>query len=130
MTKKLRHALFCALALSLAGGAALAQDMKDMKAMSMSAKPSEPTIKVIAENDKLQVVDIVDKPGDVSPPSVRAGRVSHWLTPARLQRTFADGTKDVIVHKSGETTLNTEKRPYSVKNIGTTSVHLIQVVVK
>ena len=133
MKSKLRHALFCTLAFSLAGGTALAQDMKDMKdmkGMSMAAKPGAPTIKVIAENDKLQVIDIMDKPGAVSPSAVRLGRVTHWLTAAKLERTYADGTKDVVVHKTGETTLNTEKRAYSTKNIGTTTVHLIQVVLK
>ncbi len=126
MTIKLRHALFCALALSLAGGSALAQGMST----AMSAKSGAPVIKVIAENDKLQVLDIMVKPGDVSAPAVRAGRVTHWLTAAKLERTFADGTKDVVVHKAGDTSLNTEKRAYSSKNIGTASAHLIQVVLK
>ena len=129
MTKKLRHALYCTLVFSLAGGTALAQGMKDMS-MTSAAKPGAPVIKVIAENDKLQVVDVTVKPGDVSPPAVRAGRVTHWVTASKMERTYADGTKEVIVHKAGETTLNTEKRAYSSKNIGTASVHLIQVVLK
>lgn len=128
-----RVALFCAVAITLAGGPALAQDMKDMKdmkGMASAAKPGTATIKVIAENEKLQVLDIMVKPGDVSAPAVRTGRVSHWLTPAKLERTFADGSKDVVVHKAGETTLNTEKRSYSSKNVGTNSIHIRQVVLK
>ena len=129
MKGKLRHALFCTLVFSLAGGPALAQDMKNMS-MTSAAIPGTATIKVIAENDKLQVLDIMVKPGDVSAPGVRTGRVSHWLTAAKLERTFADGSKDVVVHKAGETTLNTEKRSYSSKNIGTTIIHIRQVVLK
>jgi hypothetical protein len=126
MMRKLRRALFCTLAVSLAGGPVLGQGMS----MTSSVKPGEPATKVIAENEKLRVLDVVDRPGDVSAPTVRQGRVVHWITGGKLERTFADGTKEVLTRKGGETTLITEKRPYSVKNIGTTSVHLVEVELK
>ena len=119
-----RLALFCTMVFCLATGPALAQ------AMSTSMMSSEPTQKVIAENDKVQVTDVVDKPGDVSPSTVRQGWVVHWITGGKLERTYADGKKEVLNRKGGETTLITEKRAYSVKNIGTTNVHLIEIKVK
>lgn len=124
MTSNHRLALFCAMAFSLASGPVLAQ------AMSTSMKSSEPTEKTIAENDKLVVIDVVDKPGDVAPSMTREGWVVHWLTGGKIERTYADGSKEVITRKGGETMLITEKRAYSVKNIGTTSVHLIEIKLK
>src|SRR5215471_3675152 len=126
MMGKSRSALICTLAFFLGGGPALAQG----RSMASSDRPGEPMSKVIAENEKLRVLDVVDKPGDVSAPTVRQGRVVHWITGGKLERTYADGTKEVLTRKGGETTLITEKRPYSVKNIGQTSVHLIEVELK
>ena len=117
MLNNLHLPLLCALIFSFVGTA-------------NPAKASEPMSKVLAENEKLQVLDVVDRPGDVSPAIVRQGRVVHWITGGKLERTYADGSKEVLTRKGGETTLITEKRPYSVKNIGTTSVHLIEVELK
>ena len=48
-----------------------------------------------------------------------------------FERTFADGTKQTVTRKSGETALVTEKRAYGVRNAGTaTTIHLIEVIPK
>ncbi len=97
-------------------------------ALAFGASPllaAEATTKVIAENVKLQVIDVLQKPGDTGPMESRLGLVVHWVTGGKVERTYADGTKEVMTRKNGETALITEKRPYAVKNIGTTTTHLI-----
>jgi hypothetical protein len=123
MTSNPRLALFCAMAFSLAAGPVLAQ------AMSM-AGPGMATQKVIAENEKLQVIDVVQPPGTVGAMASRTGLVVHWITGGTAERTYADGSKDVVVRKTGETAIITEKRPFSVKNVGKTITHLIEVKLK
>jgi hypothetical protein len=91
---------------------------------------AEATQKVIAENDKVTVIDAVERPGDTVPMASRLGTVVHVVSGGTLERIFADGSKEVALRKTGETVIVNEKRPYSVKNIGTTTVHLIEVVLK
>ena len=118
MTTTLRNALFCvsAIALAVAGSGPLLA--------------AEATQKVIAENDKLQVIDIVERPGDTGPMASRLGIVFHVVNGGTFERTYADGSKEVTPRKTGDTVLIKEKRPYSVKNVGTTTIHLIEVVLK
>ena len=113
-----RIALFCAsaMAFALVGSGPLFA--------------AEATQKVIAENEKLKVIDVIQKPGDTGPMASRLGLVVHWVTGGKIERTYADGTKEVITRKAGETALITEKRQYSVKNIGTSTTHLIEVELK
>jgi hypothetical protein len=91
---------------------------------------AEATQKVLAENEKVKVIDVVQKPGDTGPMTSRLGLVVHWVTGGTVERTYADGTKEVMNRKAGETALITEKRPYAVKNIGKTTTHLIEVQLK
>ena len=86
--------------------------------------------KVIAENAKLQVLDNVSKPGDVSPMQSREGLVAYYVKGGMFERTYADGTKEVSERKTGETLLVSEKRPYSLKNVGKTTIHVITVKLK
>jgi hypothetical protein len=88
------------------------------------------TPKVIAENAKLQVLDNVSRPGDVSPMQSREGLVAYYVHGGTFERTYADGTKEVSERKTGGTLLVTEKRPYSLKNIGKTTIHVITVKLK
>lgn len=118
MSNTPRIALFCASAMTFA------------VVGSSSLFAAEATQKVIAENEKLQVIDVVQKPGDTGPMASRLGLVVHWVTGGKVERTYDDGTKEVMNRKSGETALITEKRKYSVKNVGTTTTHLIEVQLK
>ena len=116
-----KAAMYCvtAAALTLAlSGSALAQ------------AAGKATIKTIAENDKLVVIDGVTKPGEVTPLQSRDGWVYHYVTGGKVERTYSDGSKDVVTRKAGETLIINEKRPYSAKNIGTTTVHSIFVHLK
>ena len=88
------------------------------------------TLKVLAENEKLQVIDVVYQPGDTGAASSKDGLVVYHLSAGTIERSFADGSKKVVTYKTGETTIIAEKRPYSTKNIGKTTVHEIVVQLK
>jgi hypothetical protein len=111
-----RTLFFCAIAFAAAGSTPLLA--------------AEATTKVLAENDKLQIIDVVEKPGDTGAMALRLGNAIYVIAGGTFERTFADGTKEVTPRKSGEGAIVKEKRPYSVKNIGTTTIHLIEFVPK
>jgi mannose-6-phosphate isomerase-like protein (cupin superfamily) len=110
-----RIALFCVSATAFAA------------AGSSPLLAAEPKQKVLDENEKLQVIDVVEKPGDTGPMMSRLGNVFYVVSGGTFERTFADGTKEVTPRKTGDVVLVKEKRPYSVKNIGKTTIHLIEV---
>jgi hypothetical protein len=91
---------------------------------------AEATQKVLAENDKIQIIDVVEHPGDTGAMELRLGNAFYVVNGGTFERTFADGTKEVTPRKSGDAVIVKEKRPYSVKNVGTTTIHLIEVVPK
>lgn len=86
--------------------------------------------KVVAENSKLQVLDNVSRPGDVSPMQSRDGLVAYYVSGGTTERTYADGKKEVIERKTGEALIVNEKRPYALKNVGKTTMHIITVKLK
>jgi hypothetical protein len=88
------------------------------------------TQKVLAENDKMQIIDVVEKPGDTGAMALRLGVAIYVISGGTFERTFADGTKETTPRKSGEAVIIQEKRPYAVKNIGTTTIHLIEFLPK
>jgi hypothetical protein len=118
MAHNSRIALYCvsAVAFAVAGSSPLLA--------------AESIQKVLAENEKVKVIDVVERPGDTGPMTSRLGLVVHWVSGGTVERTYADGTKEVVTRKSGETALIAEKRPYSVKNVGKTTTHLIEVQLK
>jgi hypothetical protein len=118
MTMTPRIALFCVSAIGFAA------------AGSTALIAAEATQQVLDQRDKLRVIDVVEKPGETGPMTTRLGTVFYVVSGGTFERTYADGTKEVTPRKSGDTVLVKEKRAYSVKNIGTTTIHLIQVVPK
>ena len=132
MSNKKTVTAFCAtaMALTLAFSTwAFSQGMKMEKPMAgQAAGPS--TRKVIAENEKLIVTDTVTRPGEGTAMQSREGWVYIYVSGGKVERTYADGSKKVVPRKSGQVVLNNEKRPYSTKNIGTTTVHIIVVHLK
>jgi len=96
-------------------------------AASGPAFAAAPTLKTLAEDATTQVVDVVEHPGDSSPAAKRTGNIIYVITGGTLERTFDDGTKQTATRKAGEAAIITEKRAYGVKNVGTTTVHLIEI---
>jgi hypothetical protein len=90
----------------------------------------EMTQKTLSENAKLAVIEMVAKPGETSPMQARPMRVVHVLSSGTFERTFADGKKEVIQEKAGETKILDEPKPYALKNIGKTTIHGIIVSMK
>jgi len=87
-------------------------------------------VRVLAENEKLQVIDVLYQPGDTGGVSSKDGLVVYHLSPGTIEHIYADGSKTVVRYKAGQTMIIDEKRPYSTKNIGKTAVHEIVVQLK
>jgi hypothetical protein len=103
---------------------------KKMAKSAQKAPAGEVTLKEIEQNDKLRVYEATYKPGDVSPSAKRPLRVVHAIKGGTLERTYADGKKETVQWKTGETRILTEEKPYAVKNIGKSVVHLLVVAMK
>jgi hypothetical protein len=132
MTDFPRTALYCLSAVALTCAVSSTAFAQGMTTNKMSPAQTTPpyTTKVISENEKLQVSDVVIKPGEGGAMRSREGLFTYSISGGSLQRTYADGTKEVVTRKSGESFLNKEKRPYSTKNVGKTTIHLIAVQLK
>lgn len=87
-------------------------------------------VTVLAENEKLQVIDVLYQPGDTGAVSSKDGLVVYHLSPGTIEHSYADGSKKVVTYKAGQTMIIAEKRPYSTKNIGKTAIHEIVVQLK
>ena len=105
---------------------------QEKKAEKTVQKPTarEPTLKDIEQNDKVRVAESIFRPGDVAPTAKRPMRVVHAIKGGTLERTYEDGKKENISWKTGETRIIAEDRPYSIKNIGKGTIHLIVVILK
>jgi urease gamma subunit len=123
-------ALFASvLFVSAFSSTAFAQGMAMDKPMSgMTA--GQYTVKTLTENERVLVRDVIYRPGDTGPMQSRDGMIIYHITNSTVERTFADGSKQVVVHKAGDAEIINEKRPYSTKNIGKNTNHLIAVTLK
>lgn len=95
-----------------------------------SAQPKSGVNKTVFENDKIIVMDAVIKPGQSLPSADRSGMIYYYISGGKVERTFADGTKETVTRKTGQAMVNTEKRPYAVENTGTTTAHVIAIKLK
>ena len=110
----------------LALNAAIAQD----KAKAGKGAPKA-TIKVVAENDKVRVLDTTYAPGAENTAVPRSSvRVVRALKGGTLQRIYADGKKENVVYKAGEVRINEPGPAYTTKNIGKTEIRLYVVQLK
>ena len=102
-------------------------------ALSVPAFAQVPA-KPLAENSKAVVTEGTLAAGA----SVKIGAQQgaflsrYYLSGGTLEYTYADGKKETITRKTGSAViiLPTDKRPDSVKNIGTTALHFITVSAK
>lgn len=95
---------------------------------------SDQMVKILLENDKVQVRQATYKPGQVRPAEAEGNRVLHVIKGGTLLRIYPDGKTKEIVLKTGEvkwldeTTGSTTS--YSLKNVGNTEVVLFAVILK
>jgi hypothetical protein len=132
MSNKKRVAAFSAsvMALTLAFSAAAFAQNTAMEKGGAAQAAHQRTLTVLAENEKLQVIDVVYQPGDAGAASSKDGLVVYHLSGGTIERSYADGSKKIVTYKAGQTTIIAEKRPYSTKNIGKTAIHEIVVQLK
>ena len=117
MNSNIRFAAYCVSALTL------------LPALSGPVW-AEMTPKTIAENDKVLVTETYGKPGESTASVNRLGQVYYYVTGGTVELTYSDGAKATVVRKAGEARIVTEKRAYSAKNIGKTTIHVITVTLK
>src|ERR1700712_3269329 len=105
MSNKKRATALCtsSTALTLAfSTAAFAQSMAMEKSGAAQAAHQR-TLTVLAENEKLQVIDVVYQPGDAGAASSKDGLVVYHLSSGTIERSYADGSKKVVIYKAGQT---------------------------
>jgi len=109
---------------------ATAQEKMAAKKMEKAAGKVSST--VVAENEKVRVLENRFKPGALNetPPS-SSTRVIHVLKGGTLLRTYTDGKTEKIEWKTGETKiLGPSAQTYTTKNIGKSELALLIVVLK
>jgi hypothetical protein len=115
---------------SLSRGAFVFASLALIASLPAGAQPKPGMSKTVFENDKVIITEAIIKPGEGLPSADRSGAIYYYLSGSKVERTFADGTKATVAHKAGEAMVNTEKRPYSVVNTGSTTAHVIAVKLK
>ena len=127
------------LATGLAVTPVMAQDKaKDAKAApaakdAKDAKKSEATntTKVLHEDDKVRVTETTTKPGERGNNTTRGLRVTRYLQGGTQERTYADGKKEKIERKTGDTfAAGPDKQAYYVTNVGKTTIVTYTVNIK
>ncbi len=86
--------------------------------------------KKVFDNEKLTIFDNRLKPGEESASANRGGMIYYYIKGGTVERTFPDGTKTSVTRKTGESFQNPEKRPYAVKNTGTSTIDVISIQLK
>ena len=86
-------------------------------------------VKVIVDNDKVRVLEILHKPGAKEPMHSHPAYVAVFLSQTRLKVTTPDGKVVEKDRKAGET-LWSEAVTHTVENIGTEDQHVIVVEMK
>ena len=109
---------------------ALAQGTGMKAAPAVPASGGHATFKVVAENDKVTVQDVVAHPGDTVPMAKRLMRVQYIIAGGTVERTYEDGTTETVNDEAGQVKILNITRAYSVKVIGTKTIHQIIVTLK
>ena len=125
---RLITAFGAALMLALSGwlpNAALAQDKK------MEKEAKKVAIKVITENDKVRVTEVTFAPGAQNTTIATSSmRVVRALKGGTIERTYADGKKEIVTYKDGETRINMPGPQFNGANVGKSTIHLYVVQLK
>jgi quercetin dioxygenase-like cupin family protein len=97
--------------------------------------PLDPTVtnpglyRVVFENDRVRVLEYVDKPGDRTTPHEHPDSVMHTLSTFRRRLYAADGESRDVEIRAGTTGWLPAQR-HSGHNIGDTDTHVIFVELK
>ena len=93
------------------------------------AKLSPNDVKVLVDNDRVRVLEILHKPGAKEPMHSHPAAVSVSLSAFKLKATKTDGTSSEREAKVGEVRW-TEPAVHAVENVGKTDQHMIMIELK
>jgi len=86
-------------------------------------------VKVLVDNDKVRVLEVLHKPGAKEPTHSHPAYVAVFLSGTRLKTTFPDGKTAEKDRKAGEAFFS-EPVTHAVENIGTADQHVIVIELK
>ena len=116
----LASVLIIALALVFAAKTAMAQDL---------AKVAPEDVKVLIDNDRVRVLEVLHKPGAKEPMHSHPDYVAVFLSATRLKVTMPDGKTTEKDRKAGEV-LWSGPVTHAVENVGTADQHVIVIELK
>ena len=120
LTYFIMSVLLATLALGLGTNTAMAEDL---------AKVMPNDVKVIVDNDRVRVLDVLHKPGVKEPMHSHPAYVSVFLSATRVKVTTPDGKTVEKDRKAGEVSWN-EPVTHALENIGTGDQHVIVIELK
>ena len=112
--------LLAALALGLAAKTAMAEDL---------AKVMPDDVKVLIDNDRVRVLDVLHKPGVKEPMHSHPAYVSVNLSDTKVKVTTPDGKTVEKVRKAGEVSWS-EATTHALETVGTAGSHTIVIELK
>lgn len=85
--------------------------------------------KVLFENDRVRVLDVLHQPGGKEPMHSHPAYVAYSLTNSTAKTTYPDGKTVIKDRKAGSATWG-EPVTHSVENVGTTEFHMLLIELK
>lgn len=120
LTLFIMSVLLATLALGFATRTAMTEDL---------AKTMPNDVKVIVDNDRVRVLDVLHKPGVKEPMHSHPAYVSVYLSATRVKVTTPDGKTVEKDRKAGEVAWS-EAVTHALENIGTADQHVIVIELK
>lgn len=120
LTLFIMSVLLATLALGFATRTAMTEDL---------AKTMPNDVKVIVDNDRVRVLDVLHKPGVKEPMHSHPAYVSVYLSATRVKVTTPDGTTVEKDRKAGEVAWS-EAVTHALENVGTADQHVIVIELK
>jgi len=93
------------------------------------AKVSPETHRVLLENERVRVLDVHFKVGEMVPTHSHPAGILYYLSDAKLRITYPDGRTEERQVKAG-TAVWSEAVTHAVENVGTTELHEIHTELK
>ncbi|HYQ48543.1 MAG TPA: hypothetical protein VEP69_05720 [Thermodesulfovibrionales bacterium] len=112
--------LLAVLALGLGTNIAIAEDL---------AKVMPDDVKVIVDNDRVRVLDVLHIPGAKEPMHSHPAYVAVYLSSTRVKVTTPDGKSVEKERKAGEVSWS-EGVTHTVENVGSSDQHVIVIELK
>ncbi len=120
LTYFIMSVLLVTIALGLGTSTAMAEDL---------AKVMPDDVKVIVDNDRVRVLDVLHIPGAKEPMHSHLAYVAVYLSSARVKVTTPDGKTVERERKAGEVSWS-EGVTHTVENVGSTDQHVIVIELK